>query len=292
MPSCAALVDPFVSVVTVALNAAATIEDTLASVAQQRAGFAFEHVCVDGGSSDGTRVAIDRWAEQGRHVRRVYEPDHGISEAMNHGLRAARGEYVLYLHADDFLAGPETLATAMAALVPGAPDNPDLVAGDVVMGRPRRRGWWRRRRVPRLLLWLRGTGLFPVHQGLFVKRRLLEAAGGFDEGQQLGADVALYYDLERRWRPSLRLLGADVAFMRAGGAANASTRAMYRGTAELFRFLAARHTRVRAAAMVLVKTLQSLSELRFGRCPCDRWFDGTTADARQSPRARRAAGRR
>ncbi len=45
---------PLVSIVTVSLNAAATIEDTLASVAMQRAEFDMEHICVDGGSNDDT----------------------------------------------------------------------------------------------------------------------------------------------------------------------------------------------------------------------------------------------
>src|ERR1700722_12875645 len=93
---------PFVSVITVSLNAAATIEDTIASVSMQQADFAVEHICVDGGSVDATRVSIDRWAAHSSRLVRVYEPDSGIFDAMNKGLRAARGEYVLFLNADDF----------------------------------------------------------------------------------------------------------------------------------------------------------------------------------------------
>lgn len=264
--------EPFVSVITVSLNAASTIEDTIASVWMQQAEFAVEHICVDGGSADATRVIIDRWAARSSRMVRVYEPDSGIFDAMNKGLRAARGEYVLFLNADDFFVAPDTLATATANLSPGAPGNPDLIVGDVSMGKLGLRGLWRRRRVPRLLGRLRGWGLYPLHQGQLTKRRLLNAVGGFDPCLRYSSDVIQYYALERSFRPSMRFIGADVAFMRAGGKANAGWNARYRATAEFYKYLSSNYSPFRAAVMVGVKTLQSLMEVRWGRCPHDRWF--------------------
>jgi glycosyltransferase involved in cell wall biosynthesis len=264
--------NPFVSVVTVSLNAAGTIEDTLASVSMQQAGFAIEHVCVDGGSNDGTREIIDRWAGKSAGIRRIYEPDSGLFDAMNKGLRAARGEYVLFLNADDFLAAADVLARAMHGLVPGVTGNPDLVVGDVAMGQLGRRGIWRHRRVPRILSRRRGTGFFALHQGMLAKRYLLEGAGGFDARQRLAADVNQYYDLERLFRPSLRIVDLDVAFMRADGAANAGLGAMWRGSVEIYRHLLPTHGVVRSITMVLAKSVQSFTEVRYGRAPHERWF--------------------
>src|SRR5208282_1965968 len=68
---------PLISIVTVALNAASSIEDTIASVSAQQVDFAVEHICVDGGSVDGTRAIIDRCASAVRIVR-IFEPDSGI----------------------------------------------------------------------------------------------------------------------------------------------------------------------------------------------------------------------
>jgi glycosyltransferase involved in cell wall biosynthesis len=263
---------PFISIVTVSLNAAATVEDTIASVQLQDVPFGIEHICVDGGSSDATRECIDRWIGRSVPVRRVYEPDEGIFDAMNKGLRVARGEYVLFLNADDFLVARNTLRMAMDGLTPGSPSNPDLVVGDVSMGMLGRRGIWRHRRVPRLLGRLRGFGLFPVHQGQFTKRRLLDAIGGFEPGRGLGADVLQFYDLEREFNPTLRRVRSDIAFMRSGGASNANARTMYKITAEFYRHLSSRYPRGRAAVMVIVKTAQSLTELRYGTCPHRRWF--------------------
>lgn len=238
----------------------------------QEWNFDVEHICVDGGSSDSTRTIIDQWAAHATHLRRVYEPDNGIYDAMNKGLRAAKGEYVIFVNSDDFFVSRNTLAMAMEGLSPGADDNPDLIVGPVAMGKLGRRGFWRHRRVPALLGRLRGSGLFPVQTGLFTKRRLLEASGGFDSSLRLASDVNLYYDLEREYRPSMRIIRSDVVFMRAGGASNGSLKAICLGTAEIYRHLSARHGFARAAAMVFIKTMQSLTELRYGQCPHERWF--------------------
>jgi glycosyltransferase involved in cell wall biosynthesis len=264
--------DRLLSIVTVSLNAATTIERTLASVSLQQASFGIEHICVDGGSSDATRSIIDRWASLEPRIVRIYERDKGIFDAMNKGLAAAQGEYVLFLNADDFLVARESLALALAGCIHGGADNPDLIVGDVVMGELGRVGLWRHRRVPRLLGRLRGLGMYPVHQAQFSKRRLLEAVGGFDDRLRLAADLNQYYELERRFHPSTRLVRADIAFMQAGGAANAGVKAMARGTLEVYRHLSTEVGGARALLMVLIKTLQSFSEIRFGRCPHERWF--------------------
>lgn len=88
-----------VSIVTATYNAASTLRHCLASVGAQTASV--EHVVVDGGSSDGTLTII----EEHRHslARIVSEPDRGIYDAMNKGLRLATGEVVGILNADDFI---------------------------------------------------------------------------------------------------------------------------------------------------------------------------------------------
>jgi glycosyltransferase involved in cell wall biosynthesis len=267
-------VSPLISVITVSLNAASSIEDTLASVSLQVSDFAVEHICVDGGSADATREIIDRWAARSGAIIRIYERDDGIFDAMNNGLRAASGEYVLFLNADDFLVGPHTLSEAMQGVVADATGNPDMIVGNAAMGALGRRGFWRHRRVPSLLGQIRGIGLYPVHQGQFTKRRLLEAVGGFDPSKRLAGDLTQFYDLERRFRPTTRRVPADIAFMQAGGAANAGLAALLRGSAEVYAHLSSTRGAARAGMMLLTKTLQSLTELRYGRCPHRRWFGG------------------
>jgi len=264
--------NPFVSVVTVSLNAADTVGATMASVAMQLAEFTIEHICVDGGSADATRDIIDQWAARSPCVRRLYEPDCGIFDAMNKGLRLAHGEYVLFLNSDDFLVRSDALATAMHGLSPGRTDNPDLVLGNVAMGFPGRYGVWRRRKVPHLLQRLRGSGMYPPHQGMFAQRRLLESIGGFDARLRYSADLYQYYELERRFPLTIRRVNEEIALMRPRGRANSSPLEICRGTLEIFQRLRASQGPLRAAVMVAVKSLQSVAELRIGRLAREDWF--------------------
>ena len=97
-----------ISVITASFNSARTIGDTLQSVSEQTHPDV-EHVVVDGGSTDET-LAIVR-AEGHRVTALVSEPDMGIYDAMNKGLRLARGDVIGLLNSDDFLASQRVLAT-------------------------------------------------------------------------------------------------------------------------------------------------------------------------------------
>src|SRR5277367_2710898 len=102
----------FVSVITVSLNAATTIRDTLDSVMRQTATFEIEHICVDGGSTDGTREILTEAAKLSGKLVLLFEPDRGLFDAMNKGLHLANGRYVLFLNSDDFLIGTSSVADA------------------------------------------------------------------------------------------------------------------------------------------------------------------------------------
>src|SRR5918998_3905515 len=87
---------PKLTIVTPCLNGAATLPQALESVASQ--GYPdLEHVVVDGGSTDGTVEILERAG-----VSFISEPDRGLSDAVNKGLRMATGEAVGWLNADDF----------------------------------------------------------------------------------------------------------------------------------------------------------------------------------------------
>lgn len=92
---------PVLSIITVVRNGAATLEACFASVATHRTP-GVEHLVIDGASTDGSVDLIQRNADQLAYW--CSEPDGGIYDAMNKGLRHARGSWILFLGADDELA--------------------------------------------------------------------------------------------------------------------------------------------------------------------------------------------
>ena len=119
-----------VSIITVAYNAAGTIEDTIRSVLAQTYPD-IEYIVIDGGSTDGTVGIIDRYRDRVAQV--VSERDEGIYDAMNKGIRLATGEVIGILNSDDFyvdtsvISGPglresgQSLQTGPALQFEGVP---------------------------------------------------------------------------------------------------------------------------------------------------------------------------
>lgn len=70
----------------------------------------YELVCVDDGSTDGSADILQRYAAQEPRIRIIHQENHGIGSARNTGLRAAQGDYILYVDSDDWLE-PDTLQT-------------------------------------------------------------------------------------------------------------------------------------------------------------------------------------
>lgn len=91
-----------ISIVTVTLDAAKTLEQAVSSVVHQDYPN-IEYIIVDGGSTDGTVDIIRRYAATHNNIKWVSEPDAGIYDAMNKGVRMASGDYVEIIGADDAL---------------------------------------------------------------------------------------------------------------------------------------------------------------------------------------------
>lgn len=103
--SCISDSAPLISVITITYNAASVIRPTLQSLNSQTFRN-FEHLVIDGASKDDT-VSIVRGMCPDSIIRS--EPDRGLYDAMNKGLRAAKGKYLLFLNAGDALHTPDTL---------------------------------------------------------------------------------------------------------------------------------------------------------------------------------------
>lgn len=162
-----------ISVLTVCWNSAATIRHTVDSFFAQDHD-AKELVVVDGGSSDET-LAIVRSYPQDR-IQLISEPDSGMYDALNKGLRLYTGDAVGVLNSDDCFHDQTVLGRISAGL-----EQADIVHGDLdfVESHLSKRIVRRWRAAPRPAKGFR-TGWMPAHPTFYVRREVAERVGEFD----------------------------------------------------------------------------------------------------------------
>lgn len=173
-----------ISVVTVCYNAADTIAATLRSVAAQQHDD-FEHIVIDGASRDATAEVVQRNAHP--RLRWVSEPDKGIYDAMNKGIRLATGDLIGFLNADDFYARTDALSLISGAgAVRG---SASAVGGAVALLGPNDLARARRHyRAVSFAPWMLRFGHMPPHPGFYATREAFDAVGEFDPSIRTGAD--------------------------------------------------------------------------------------------------------
>lgn len=107
---------PGITVVTVCYNARNVVEKTILSVVGQTC-CNLEYLIIDGASKDGTMTVIDRYRERIEATGRIVsEPDKGLYDAMNKGVRLATGQWILFMNADDVFVDEHVVADFAAFL--------------------------------------------------------------------------------------------------------------------------------------------------------------------------------
>ena len=178
-----------ISIITPVRNGARHIEFCLQNLISQNCPFV-EHVIVDGESDDGTVEIIKRYAATNAHIRWLSEKDKGQSDAMNKGLRMARGDVVGILNVDDYYE-PNTLVR-IAALFRNLAE-PSLAVGNcnvwndsgklIYINTPRRL------RIEDLLMGWR-INPHPVNpSAYFYHKSLHEIIGPYDESEHFAMDL-------------------------------------------------------------------------------------------------------
>ena len=173
---------PKFSIITVTYNAGATLEDTIQSVITQSYKN-LEYIIVDGGSKDRTLDIIRQYRT---HIHTVVsEPDRGLYDAMNKGIRLATGDYICFLNAGDELHEDDTLLMMVHSITGNV--LPDVLYGETAIvdeeGHFLR---MRRLSAPEHLTWKSfRKGMLVCHQAFFARRDLVEP---FDLSYRFSAD--------------------------------------------------------------------------------------------------------
>ena len=189
----------YYSIIVVTYNNADGLRRTLNSICQLDY-CEKEVVVVDGGSNDGTLHVIAEF--QNMIATSVSEHDNGIYNAMNKGIRLAKGDYVVYMNAGDEFAGKDTLTLV------------SRYAGDIILGEDIY-GGRRRRLKDRMTLYdLLSMGI--RHQAVYYRREVLQRYG-FDESYQLIADLKSVVEPFVKDRIAVTCVTAPLAVCESGG---------------------------------------------------------------------------
>jgi glycosyltransferase involved in cell wall biosynthesis len=218
-----------ISVITACYNSASTIEETIMSVATQRY-HDFEHIIVDGGSTDETAATIARRRE---HIATILsERDHGMYDAMNKGIARATGDVIGFLNADDVYSDDTVLAQIASAFEHKDVDAcyADLVYVDR-MNPQRVVRYWKSQPYREGLL---ANGWMPAHPTFFVRRDVFREHGGFDLTfpHQADFDLSMRFFLKARIRAVY--IPRVLVRMRSGGASSGIMH-IIRGNIEAYR---------------------------------------------------------
>jgi len=217
------------SIITPSYNSAATIADAIHSVVAQ--GWPHvEHIIVDGNSTDGTERIVREHASVARFIR---EKDDGPYDAMNKGIRAAHGDVVGILNADDRYTDGNVLSSVAEAM---EASGADVAWGDL---------WYvdRNDTAKKVRVWRSSPyapgifkkGWMPPHPTFFVRREVYEKFGAFDTSFRIAADYELMLRLLAREGVRGVYIPKVLVKMRTGGLSNRSVKNIVAANLESYR---------------------------------------------------------
>jgi len=213
------------SIVTVCYNSEASIRTAIESVLSQTYPD-IEYIIVDGGSKDNTLTIVKTYEPKfvGR-LKWISEPDDGMYDAMNKGIRMATGAVVGILNSDDFYKSPDCLEKVAKVF-----ENPEIDAcfADVHFVKPDHlekpvRYYSSAKFNPKKFRW----GFMPAHPTFFVRREQVNETGYYKTDYQIAADFELLIRFLHANKLRYQYIPLDMITMRTGGKSTRSWKSNY-----------------------------------------------------------------
>lgn len=221
-----------VSIITVVRNAEKTIRDAILSVKQQTHPD-IEHIVIDGASADNTLSVIHDYRDDIAQL--VSEPDKGIYDAMNKGIKLASGDVIGILNADDVYSSDKVIAEVVKQL---QTQDIEAVYADLLYVQANNldkvvRYWKSRPYKPGLCF----RGWMPAHPTLFLKQDVYNKVGYFDTGLRYQSDLEFCARLFEKYKITSTYVPQVWVKMRMGGVTNNSVSNIMKGNWESYKAL-------------------------------------------------------
>lgn len=205
-----------VTIVTVCYNSKDFIQKTIDTVAQQTYGN-IEHVIIDGGSTDGTVAILENNSAK---IRYISEPDKGIYDAMNKGVKLATGEVVGTLGAGDFYPNNQVISKVVAGF---EQYKTDAIYGDKQYVHPENtekvvRYW--NPGIYKIENWLEGW--MPPHQSFYLQKTAFVKYGLYMDEFRTAGDYELMLRMLYKHKLKAQYIPELLVTMLTGGSSTAS----------------------------------------------------------------------
>ena len=204
-----------ISIITATYNSISSLPSTLKSLREQTHND-IEWIVVDGGSKDGTIEFLDKNIRV--NDKYVTEPDKGIYDALNKGIKMASGDIIGFVHSDDFLASDSILGKINKVFeeeqIDGVYGDLQYVDKNNVQKVIR---YWKSQPFRKGLL---RQGWMPAHPTLFLKREVYEKYGNFNLKYKISADYDLMLRIFINSDLKFKYISYVITKMRLGGASN------------------------------------------------------------------------
>ena len=242
-----------ISVITAVYNARYSIEKALKSVLSQNYDN-FELIVIDGASTDGTSEIIENFKDNISVF--INEPDDGIYDALNKGIKCATGDVIGFLHADDVFENNDILSKLAKAFLNS---ELDAVYGDLVYvskSNPAKiLRYWNSGRYSREML---KRGWMPPHTTFYCRRSVYIEMGMFD----VSFDIAADYDCMLRFLTSKKFSCGNIpevlVRMRVGGKSNQSLSNILKKSVEDYRAIT--RNNVGGISTLIAKNLRKIPQ--------------------------------
>ena len=208
--------NPKISIITVTYNSEKHLEEAMLSVINQPYENK-EYIIIDGGSTDGTLNIVNKYRNQIAYF--VSEPDKGISDAFNKGIKVATGDLIGIINSDDFMM-PDILSKVAEQYEPGV----DLYRGYTLV--------WNEKRNTKHYMYPNHHFAIPpcraiiCHESSFVTSQLYERAGLYKVDYKYEMDLDLFVRFYKFRDLRVKMMDICVMTFRTGGTSSASAAKM------------------------------------------------------------------
>lgn len=204
------------SIITTVLNDQLNISNCIMSVIKQKINKNFEHIIVDGGSTDDTLNIIKKFQNNYKHIKLFKKNNISIYDGINFGISRSRCDYIGLLHSDDFFSNKNTLKYIKLNFK----KNPDICAlysNVIIVKRNNSKKVVRIFKTKQLYSKDFLKGLHPPHTSLFLKKFLFYKYGFYNNKLKIAADFELMLRFFGIYQIKTKFINKNLVVMRSGG---------------------------------------------------------------------------